>query len=225
MRIHMIMGFAAMLYSAFGMSSYGLAQEKAAPVENAVPKPMPATVRVALQTSEGPILLELEKDRAPITTRNFLRYVDEKRYDGQAIYRAVNIAENFGLIQGGESILKPGQRQLPPIAHEPTTLTGLSHQTGTISMGRLAPGTARSDFFITVGDMSSLDAHPDKPGDNLGFAAFGHVVEGMDVVLKIMKAPINPALGAKNGMIGQMLAQPVKIISARRVQIVNSPPK
>ena len=227
MLVRAFLSLALMLAGAIGLPSHGLAQSPAAPSGIALvpPKPVPATVRVTLQTSEGVILLELEKDRAPITTRNFLRYVDEKRYDGQTIYRAVNIAEDFGLIQGGETILKPGQRQLPPIAHEPTTLTGLSHQTGTISMGRLAPGTARSDFFITIGDMSSLDAHPDKPGDNLGFAAFGHVVEGMDVVLKIMKAPINPALGAKNGMIGQMLAQPVRIISARRVQLVNSPSK
>lgn len=180
-------------------------------------QPRPATVRVALQTSEGPIVLELEKDRAPITTRNFLRYIDEKRYDGQTFYRAINMAENFGLIQGGATIMKPGQKLIPPIAHEPTTLTGLSHQTGTISMARGALGTARSDFFITVGDMSSLDAHPDKPGDNQGFAAFGHVVEGMDVVLKIMRAPINPALGVKEGMVGQMLAQPVRIVTARRV--------
>lgn len=227
MLVRAFLSLALMLAGAIGLTSHGLAQSPAAPSGSALAasKPVPATVRVTLQTSEGAILLELEKDRAPITTRNFLRYVDEKRYDGQTIYRAVNIAEDFGLIQGGETILKPGQKQLPPIAHEPTTLTGLSHQTGTISMGRLAPGTARSDFFITVGDMSSLDAHLDKPGDNLGFAAFGHVVEGMDVVLKIMKAPINPALGAKNGMIGQMLAQPVRIISARRVQLVNSPSK
>lgn len=202
---------------ALGVPTITMAQGAAVTSQAPASQPRPGLVRVVLQTSEGPIVLELEKDRAPLTTRNFLRYVDEKRYDGQTIYRAVNIAENFGLIQGGETVLKPGQRQLPPIAHEPTTLTGLSHQTGTISMGRLAPGTARSDFFITVGDMSSLDAHPDKPGDNLGFSAFGHVVEGMDVVLKIMRLPINPALGAKQGMVGQMLAQPVKIMIARRV--------
>lgn len=227
MFIRVIMALAPILSGSLGLSSHALAQGAALPVEKpaVVLQPVPARVRVAIQTSEGAIVLELEKDHAPVTTRNFLRYVDEKRYDGQTIYRAVNIAEDFGLIQGGETILKPGQKQLPPIAHEPTTLTGLSHQTGTISMGRLAPGTARSDFFITVGDMSSLDAHPDKPGDNQGFAAFGHVVEGMDVVFKIMRAPINPALGAKSGMAGQMLAQPVRIISARRVQLVNSPPK
>lgn len=188
-----------------------------APPSASLPQPKPATLRVSFQTSEGPIVLELEKDRAPVTTRNFLRYVDEKRYDGQTFYRAVNMAADFGLIQAGVTVMKPGQKLIPPIAHEPTTLTGLSHQTGTVSMARLTPGTARSDFFITVGDMSSLDAHPDKPGDNAGFAAFGHVVEGMDVVLKIMRLPINPALGAREGMTGQMLAQPVRILSARRV--------
>lgn len=181
-------------------------------------QPKPATVRVVLQTSEGAIVLELEKDRAPITTRNFLRYVDERRYDNQTFYRALDMAENFGLIQAGVTVMKPGQKPIPPIAHEPTTLTGLSHQTGTVSMARRALGTAQSDFFIAVGDMSSLDAQPDKPGDNQGFAAFGRVTEGLDVVMKIMRGPINPALGAKDGMAGQMLANPVRILSARRME-------
>lgn len=181
-------------------------------------QPKPATVRVVLQTSEGAIVLELEKDRAPLTTRNFLRYIDERRYDNQTFYRALDMAENFGLIQAGVTVMKPGQKPIPPIAHEPTTLTGLSHQTGTVSMARRALGTAQSDFFIAVGDMSSLDAQPDKPGDNQGFAAFGRVTEGLDVVMKIMRGPINPALGAKDGMAGQMLANPVRILSARRME-------
>ncbi len=188
------------------------------PPSAVAPQPKPATVRVALQTSEGAIVLELEKDRAPISTRNFLRYVDERRYDGQTFYRAVNIAENFGLVQAGVRVMKPGQKIIPPIAHEPTTQTGLSHQTGTVSMARRALGTAQSDFFIVIGDMSSLDAQPSKPGDNQGFAAFGKVVEGMDVVMKILSGPINPALGAKDGMTGQMLANPVRILTARRMQ-------
>lgn len=180
------------------------------------PAPRPATVLVTLQTGEGAIVLELEKERAPLTTANFLRYVDQKRFDGITFYRAINMAENFGLVQAGVTQMKPGQKLLPPIAHEPTTQTGLTHKTGTVSMARGALGTARSDFFITVGDMSSLDAHPDQPGDNAGFAAFGHVVEGVDVVLKIMRAPVDPALGEKEGMKGQMLAQPVRILTARR---------
>jgi len=187
------------------------ASEPAAPAQ-----PRPATVLVTLQTAEGPIVLELEKERAPITTANFLRYVDAKLYDGATFYRAIDMAADFGLVQGGITVLKPGQKFFPPIAHEPTTQTGLSHQTGTLSIARGEQGSARTDFFITVGDMSSLDAHPEKPGDNAGFAAFGHVVEGMDVVLKIMRAPISPTLGADNGMQGQMLAAPVKILTARR---------
>lgn len=195
-----------------------VAATTAAPTETEeAQEPRPATVRVALQTSDGPIILELEKDRAPVTTANFLRYVDQKRFDGAAFYRAISMADDFGLIQAGVTEIKPGQKLLPPIAHEPTTQTGLSHQTGTVSMARREQGTARSDFFITVGDMSSLDAHPDQPGDNAGFAAFGHVVEGMDVVLKIMRSPISPTLGEKEGMKGQMLENPVRILSARRV--------
>ncbi|MGE4431377.1 MAG: peptidylprolyl isomerase [Sphingobium sp.] len=179
-------------------------------------QPKPATVQVTIQTAEGPIVLELEKERAPVTTANFLRYVDAKLYDGATFYRAINMAEDFGLVQGGITILKPGQKLFAPIAHEPTSKTGLSHQTGTVSMARAEQGTARMDFFITVGDMSSLDAHPENPGDNAGFAAFGHVVQGMDVVMKIMRSPISPTAGEDNGMKGQMLAAPVGIVTARR---------
>lgn len=181
-----------------------------------VTEPKPATVVVTLQTSAGSIVLELEKERAPITTAAFLRNADAKRYDGGTFYRALDMAENFGLIQGGIAPLKPGEKLPPTIEHEPTTQTGLAHKTGAISMARAEPGSARTDFFIVVGDMTSLDAQPEKPGDNLGFAAFGHVVEGMDVVLKIMRAPISSTLGEKEGMKGQMLADPVKIISIRR---------
>lgn len=218
MRVHQMAMIAALVASLAQMPVQAQVQPVVAPPSAAVAQPKPATVRVAFQTSEGAIVLELEKERAPITTRNFLRYVDERRYDGQTFYRAVNIAENFGLIQAGVRVMKPGQKIIPPIAHEPTTLTGLSHQTGTVSMARRALGTAQSDFFITVGDMSSLDAQPGKPGDNAGFAAFGRVVEGMDVVMKILLGTINPALGAKDGMTGQMLANPIRIVSARRVE-------
>lgn len=199
----------------------------AAPAPEAAPpapsQPRPATVQATIQTAEGAIVLELEKERAPITTANFLRYVDARLYDGATFYRAINMAENFGLVQGGITQLKPGQKLFAPIAHEPTTQTGLSHQTGTISMARGAQGTARTDFFITVGDMSSLDAHPENPGDNAGFAAFGHVVQGMDVVMKIMRSPISPTAGEDNGMKGQMLAVPVKIVTARRTLPVDKP--
>lgn len=172
-----------------------------------------AVVQVRLETSKGPIVLALEKDRAPITTANFLRYVDEKRLDGTTFYRAVNVATGYGLIQAGTR--NTPAKVLPPIAHEPTTATGLSHTDGAISMARNEPGTASGDFFITVGDIKSMDADPKQPGDNLGFAVFGHVVEGMEVVRQILSEPTSPTEG-EGTMRGQMLADPVRIISARR---------
>lgn len=183
--------------------------------QDAAPPPVAAAVvRVALNSSEGVIVLELEATRAPITTANFLRYVDQKRLDGVFFYRATRVAPGFGLIQGG--VRNDPKRALPPIAHEPTSLTGLSHKDGTISMARNAPGTASGDFFITIGDIPSMDADPSQPGDNLGFAAFGRVVTGMEIVRRILEAPTSPTEG-EGAMKGQMLAAPVRIASARRV--------
>jgi peptidyl-prolyl cis-trans isomerase A (cyclophilin A) len=158
-------------------------------------------------------VLELEKERAPTTTANFLRYVDQRRLDGTSFYRATKVAEGYGLIQGG--VRNDPKRVLPPIAHEPTTRTGLSHVDGAISMARAEPGSATADFFITVGAMPSMDADPKQPGDNLGFAAFGRVVEGMDVVRRILDAPTSPTEG-EGAMKGQMIAAPITIIAARR---------
>ncbi|WP_309646674.1 peptidylprolyl isomerase [Phenylobacterium sp.] len=181
----------------------------------APPPEPPATVKVTLTTSEGPIVLELQKDKAPITTANFLRYVDQKRYDGATFYRASKTpnAPELGLIQGG--VQNDPARVLKPIAHEPTTRTGLSHTDGAISMGRFDPGSATSDFFIVLGDMTYMDANPALPGDNLGFAVFGKVVDGMDTVRKILAAPTSATKG-EGVMKGEILAQPVKIITARR---------
>lgn len=191
------------------------AQDAALPPA-AVPAPKPATVRVSLLTSEGPILLELEKERAPITTGNFLRYVDAKRFDNMTFYRAVNVpnAPELGLVQGG--VHYDPRKMFPTIAHEPTSKTGVLHGDGTISMARNAPGTAAGDFFITIGQMDYMNADPSAPGDNAGYAAFGHVVEGMDVVKRILAAPRSLTLG-EGMMKGQMLATPVRIISARRI--------
>jgi peptidyl-prolyl cis-trans isomerase A (cyclophilin A) len=188
-----------------------------APAPAEAPAPKPATVRVALQTSVGPIVLELEKERAPATTANFLRYVDQKRLDGATFYRAMKLtpAGDFGLIQGGAK--GDPKRILPPVVHEPTTKTGLSHVDGAISMARGAPGSANGDFFITIGELKSLDADPTKPGDNLGFAVFGRVVEGMDVVRRILSAPTSPTAG-EGAMKGQMILAPIRIVSARRAE-------
>ncbi len=176
--------------------------------------PTPATVGVVLTTSAGAITLALEKERAPITTANFLHYVDTHRLDGATLYRAVKVAPGYGLVQGG--LKNDPKKVYPPIRLEPTSQTGLSHKDGTISMARAAPDSATSDFFIVVGDLVSMDADPGKPGDNQGFAAFGHVSDGMDVVRGALDAPTSPTAGPP-GMQGQILVQPIRIVSARRV--------
>lgn len=185
----------------------------AAPTPAPTPAPAaPATVRVALATSMGRIVLELEKERAPITTANFLRYVDQRRLDGVTFYRTVRVQPKFGFVQFG--VQNAPKRVLPPIKHEPTTQTGVHHVDGAISLARLAPGTGAGDFTISVGDQRpSLDADPSKPGDNLGYAAFGRVVEGMEVVHRIQDAPVD----AGGHFAGEQIAQPIVITTARRV--------
>lgn len=176
-----------------------------------------ATVRVVLSTADGPITIEVEKDKAPITAANFLRYVDQKRLDGATFYRAARAPgapPDYGLVQFG--VRNAPKKVLPPIAHEPTSKTGISHVSGTLSMARGAPGTASGDFFVVVGDMTSLDADPKASGDNQGFAAFGRVVEGMEIVKKILAAPISTAPGG--AFPGETLAAPVIIATARRAQ-------
>lgn len=179
------------------------------------PAPVPRTVPVTITTSAGVITVALEIERAPITAGNFLRYVDQKRFDGTTFYRAFTYPDGVpgGLIQGGAS--NDPKRILRPIAHEPTTQTHLTHDDGALSMARGAPGSATSDFFIILGGMPGLDANPSASGDNLGFAVFGHVTGGMDVVRAIAALPRDPNKGV-GAMRGQMLAAPVRIISARR---------
>lgn len=187
-----------------------------APAPAATPAPAEDLPRVAIVTADGTIVVALEIRKAPITSANFLRYVDQKRFDGATFYRALTVkgGNGEGLIQGGVS--NDPKKVLPPIKHEPTTLTGLSHVDGTISMARHEPGSAQGEFFITLGSMTYIDADPKAAGDNLGFAAFGHVVEGMDVAKKILAEPISTT--DTSPMKGEILAKPVKIISARRVK-------
>ncbi len=177
----------------------------------------PGAVRIKLATDQGDIVLDLYADKAPITAANFLRYVDRRLLDHSTFYRASKApgAPEIGVIQGG--LRNDVKRVLKPIAHESTTKTGLKHKDGTISMARNAPGSATSDFFICLGDAAYLDADPTAPGDNLGFAAFGQVVEGMDVVRKIHDLPTNPN-GGPPGMKGEMLKPPIPILTARRVK-------
>jgi peptidyl-prolyl cis-trans isomerase A (cyclophilin A) len=117
---------------------------------------------VAIQTDQGVIVVELEAGKAPITSANFLRYVDARKYDGGAIYRASRTkgVKGAGSIQGGPA----GRvRRFAPIAHESTRTTGLRHKAGTISLARNAPGTATADFFICASPAPYLDAHPARP--------------------------------------------------------------
>ena len=146
------------------------------------------TEHVVLTTELGDIVLELDGKRAPITTLNFLRYAVSKRFDGIVFYRAMHLpwgAPPSGLIQAGTQ--SDPRRLLPPIAHEATTTTDVHHKAGAISMARYAPGTATGDFSILLSDIDGLDANPkaDSEDDRQGYAAFGHVVKGMDVVRRV----------------------------------------
>jgi peptidyl-prolyl cis-trans isomerase A (cyclophilin A) len=179
------------------------------------PPAAPTTARVALETSAGRVVIEVETAKAPITARNFLRYVDAKRLDGMQFYRTVKVADHFGFVQFG--VQNAPARIYPPIKHEPTTQTGLKHLDGTISTARFAPGSARGEFTISLGDQPSFDADPTKPGDNLGYAAFGRVIEGMDVILKIFDAPVSPDKTVQGAFKGEIPVAPVKILTARRV--------
>ena len=174
--------------------------------------PAAGAVRVILETSAGTILVETDP-RAPITSANVLRYVEEGRFDGTDFYRGMELGAGTGVVQGGTA--NAPDRILPPIAHEPTNQTGLRHIDGALSMARFDPGTADGDFFIIVGNLPGFDAGRAAP-DDPGFAVFGRVVEGMDVVRSILAAPKSPTEG-ESFMRGQMLDPRVRIISARRV--------
>ena len=168
-------------------------------------------VPVEIDTSVGKIVVALDRTHAPKTTANFLKYVDLHKFDGEIFYRVMPYDENGGLIQGG--IQSDGRKLLPPVAHEPTDKTGIKNTAGTISLANAGPGTARADFFIMTTDIPGLDASPDGPG----FAAFGHVVEGMDVVKKIYASPVSATKGTGE-MKGQMLDPPIKIIKVTRAK-------
>lgn len=197
-----------------------IAQEVPQPAP-APEKPARATVAIVMTTELGPITIALETEAAPITANYILRHVDEARLDGATFYRAMTLTPDgsLGLVQGG---IRDGAKLLPPVAHEPTTVTGLTHDEGAISLARGAPGTAQAQFFIILGNLSSLDAKPGAAGDNLGYAVFGRVTAGMDVVRKILAAKVSATLG-EGAMKGQMIETPVKIISVKR--LIPLPPK
>jgi peptidyl-prolyl cis-trans isomerase A (cyclophilin A) len=184
-----------------------------APPATAGPPAPPATVTVVMATTMGNIHIALEQDKAPVTVANFLRYVDAKRFDNITFYRAMKISEDgkYGLMQAG---LKNNPKLLyKPIAHESTQTTGLSHMDGSISMARLDPGTATADFFFVLGNLTSLDAKAD--GSDPGYAVFGRVTEGLPILRQMLDLPRSEDAG-DGSMKGQMLAQPVKVLTVRR---------
>ncbi|MBL4895580.1 MAG: peptidylprolyl isomerase [Citromicrobium sp.] len=179
-----------------------------------------ATQLVLIETTMGDITVSIETERAPVTAANFLRYVDEDRFDGTHFYRAMHLdwgEPPNGLLQGGTQM--DPDRVLDPIAHEPTSQTGLSHTNGALSMARYDPGTSTGDFSIMIKDQTGLDADPTSSDPNLqlGFAVFGYVVDGMDVVQAIHALPPDPEKG-EGWMKGQLLAEPVEIVDMRRVE-------
>lgn len=169
--------------------------------------------RVVITTNHGAITIELEAQKAPLTSANFLNYVKAGKYDGGSFFRAARTpgAPKEGTIVGGPN---PKTHPFPPIAHESTTATGLRHLAGTVSLGRFAPGSATSNFFICASPEPYLDAHPGARGDNLGFAAFGQVVQGMAVVRKILSLPTSNTSDFADQK-GEWLKPPVPILSAR----------
>lgn len=173
--------------------------------------PIPGTVRVRLETDAGPITLALDARRAPVTTANFLAYVDDGRFDGTIFYRAARSTRvpGNGFVQGG--IQTNLHRALPPIPLERTDRTGVRHLDATVSMARgQFDASATGNFVLTVGPAAWMDAGP----GGSGYAAFGRVVGGMDVVKRVLA---QPSCCGQGPMRGQMLVRPVRIRRAVRL--------
>lgn len=150
-------------------------------------------MRAVFITELGEIEVELDAKRAPVSVKNFLRYVKAKAYDGGTFYRTVTTTPDnqidktvkINVIQGGA---REGFKAFSPIALERTNKTGIKHKDGVISMARDTPDSATEAIFICVGDQPELDFGGKRNPDGQGFAAFGKVIRGMDVVKKIHKS-------------------------------------
>ncbi len=168
-------------------------------------------IHCIIKTTLGNITIELYPQKAPVTVANFLRYVDAHLYDSTSFFRAVtlnnqpNNAVKIEVIQGGDV---DSTKEFAPIPMESTNQTGIVHQNGTISMARSAPASATCSFFICINDQPSLDYGGKRNPDGQGFAAFGKVTEGMDVVKTIQQ--LYPGQG-------QYFKPVVKIISITRI--------
>ena len=164
-------------------------------------------IPIIIETDAGEISAVLDSAHAPISVANFLKYMDAKHYDGGRFHRTVrmdnqpNSAVKIEVIQGGVAPAKT-QDGWAPIELERTNVTGLHHGNGALSMARAAANTATSDFFVTINDQPELDFAGKRNADGQGFAVFGKVTSGMDVVRKIQSGQAN----------GQSLTPPVTII-------------
>ena len=178
------------------------------------------TVRVRVQTELGDILIEVDPVRAPGTTANFLKYVDGGHYDGGVFHRTVkmdNQPESPVKIEVIQAGVNPDRAKegFPAIPLERTSVTGLLHKDGVVSMARGGPDSATSGWFICINDQPSLDFGGNRNPDGQGFAAFGRVVTGMDVVRKIQNAPSSPT--RTTNAEAQRLTPPIKILKVARV--------
>jgi peptidyl-prolyl cis-trans isomerase A (cyclophilin A) len=175
-----------------------------------------APVSVRIETAIGAITAELYPAQAPLTVENFLRYVDGGFFSGGCFMRTVrpDNEQNPVHIQVIQAVVHPWKENgsFLPITLERTTITGLHHVDGAVSMARSEPNSATSSFFICIGDQPELDAGGKRNPDGQGFAAFGRVTQGMDVVRKIQMSPAE----------GQAIVPPVTILRIQRVS--NEPP-
>ena len=183
-----------------------MACKESIPPESSLPQ-------VKIKTELGDIIIEIDTINAPVTAANFLKYVDDKIFNSAFFYRVVrmdnqpNNEKKIEVIQGGLGF-DESPLSLSPIEHESTDKTGILHKDGVISMARMEPGTASSEIFICVGDQPELDFGGKRNPDGQGFAAFGKVIEGMDVVREIQSKPDEE----------QMLVTPVNIIEVVRIK-------
>ncbi|MGI9270991.1 MAG: peptidylprolyl isomerase [Woeseiaceae bacterium] len=178
----------------------------------------PQAVRVSMATSLGAIELELYPDKAPVTVANFLQLVDGGHLAGATFYRTVSPENDNGspviaVIQGG---IGDAESPFPTIAHETTADTGLPHLNGSISMARAEVGTASTEFFICIGEQPALDFAATRNPDGQGFAVFGQVVNGMDVVHAIHQSPADAPTEFEYFQ-NQLINEPVEIISLQRL--------
>ncbi len=183
---------------------------------------------IEMKTASGPVVIELFPDKAPATVANFLRYVDAKKLDGSSFYRAVRLNNQrsgeipIEVVQGGqyghELVGGTPMQTFEPVVHETTASSGLLHRHGAISMARAAPGSATSEFFISIHDNPALDEGGQRNPDGQGFAVFGQVRDGMKVVETIQSAATGESQDMDLGpMRGQLLDEQVTIESVRRV--------